>query len=134
MPGIEAIANSRQLAHRAETELGRLKQSARQVVGSVFYGTLLKSMRESSFKGKYGHGGRGEEVFSAQLHNVLAEKMGAATEGGLADVLYDRLRAQQERMTAMRDDRGAPTSSPEQAGPGDEATSKRTGPSNRNLF
>ncbi|MCH7623380.1 MAG: hypothetical protein IIB46_04795 [Nitrospinae bacterium] len=49
MPSIEAIANSRQLAHRAETELGRLKQSARQVVGSVFYGTLLKSMRESSF-------------------------------------------------------------------------------------
>lgn len=134
MQGIEAITSSRQLAHRAETKLDGLRQSTRQVVGSVFYGTLLQSMRQSNFKGEYGHGGRGEEVFSAQLHNLLAEKMGEATQGGLADVLYDRLRAQQERMTAMQFDIGAPSSNPVQANRGDEVTTGRTGPSVRNLF
>lgn len=83
-------------------ELGRLRETIGQVIGSVFFGTLLKTMRESSFKGQYGHGGRGEEVFAAQLHGLLAERMGTTAQNGLADVLYDRLGHQQRIITGQR--------------------------------
>lgn len=83
-------------------ELGDLRETIGQVIGSVFFGTLLKTMRESSFKGPYGHGGRGEEVFAAQLHGLLAERMGTAARSGLAEVLYDKLGRQQRIIAEQR--------------------------------
>ena len=83
-------------------DLQRLKQTAGQVVGSVFFGTLLKEMRESPLKGKFGHGGRGEEVFGAQLHGVLAEKAGTALQKGIGQVLYEKLAHQQQLISAVR--------------------------------
>jgi len=74
--------------------------AAGQVVGSAFYGTIFQMIRESPFKSKFGHGGRGEEVFSAQLHGVLAERMGQARNNNLSDVLYKRLENQQRRLDA----------------------------------
>jgi len=86
--------------------LDRLREVTGQVVGSVFFGTLLKTMRESELKGAYGHGGRGEEIFSAQLHGILAERMGATMRTGLGSAVYDRLHRQQEgistRQTVMQ--------------------------------
>lgn len=90
--GIESVT---QHPGRVERDLERLKEAAGQVVGSVFYGTLLKTMRESELKGPYGHGGRGEEVFAAQLHTIWAERMGTETRGGLGEVLYRHLSRQQ---------------------------------------
>jgi Rod binding domain-containing protein len=87
----------------AQDDLQRLKEATGQIVGSVFYGTLLKSMRESELKGAYGHGGRGEEVFAAQLHGMWAERMGEASNGGLTDVLYRRLEHQQRLMSQGRE-------------------------------
>jgi len=84
-------------------DLQRLKEATGQIVGSVFYGTLLKSMRDSELKGAYGHGGRGEEVFAAQLHGMWAERMGEATNGGLTDALYRRLEHQQRLMSRGRE-------------------------------
>ena len=84
-------------------DLQRLKEATGQIVGSVFYGTLLKTMRDSELKGAYGHGGRGEEVFAAQLHGMWAERMGEASNGGLADVLYRRLEHQQQLMSQGRE-------------------------------
>ena len=81
-----------------ESSLLRLREAAGQVVGSVFYSTMLKTMRESKLEGKYGHGGRGEEVFAAQMHDLLAERMGTAQSGGLAEALYTRLEPQQQRI------------------------------------
>ncbi|MBI1827728.1 MAG: hypothetical protein HY287_06115 [Planctomycetes bacterium] len=86
-------------------DLHRLKQTAGQVVGNVFFGTLLKMMRESPLKGKYGHGGRGEEVFAGQLDGVLAEKAGTALKRGLGDVLYTRLAHQQELISKTHEER-----------------------------
>lgn len=83
-------------AHKALT---RLRGATGKVVGSLFYGTLLKRMRESEMKGAYGHGGRGEEVFSAQLHGILAERAGAATKNGLGDTLYRTLERQTQRIS-----------------------------------
>ena len=84
-------------------DLQRLKEATGQIVGSVFYGTLLKSMRDSELKGAYGHGGRGEEVFAAQLHGIWAERMGEASNGGLTDVLYRRLEHQQRLLSQGRE-------------------------------
>jgi len=85
-----------------KNDLARLRQSVGQVVGSVFYGTLLKALRESSLKGAYGHGGRGEEVFAAQLHGLMAERMGAAAKRGLPELLYRGLERQQRLISARR--------------------------------
>lgn len=83
-------------------DLDRLRQLTGQVVGSVFFGTLLKTMRESELKGAYGHGGRGEEIFSAQLHGILAERMGATMRTGLGRAVYDRLERQQEGISTRQ--------------------------------
>ena len=56
----------------------KLRRTADELAGSVFYGTLLRQLRQSSLKGEYGHGGRGEDVFGAQLDQVLAQQAGRA--------------------------------------------------------
>jgi len=73
----------------------RLREAAGKAVGSAFYGTIFQMIRESPFKTNIGHGGRGEEVFSAQLHGVLAERLGPSNRHDLSDVLYGRLEKQQ---------------------------------------
>jgi len=78
-----------------DANLKRLKHVTGQIVGSVFYGTLLHTMRESKLKGAYGHGGRGEEVFAAQLDGVLAERLGSAPGNALRDTLYRHLERQE---------------------------------------
>lgn len=75
--------------------LDSLRVAAGKAVGSAFYGTLFQMMRDSKFKTNIGHGGRGEEVFSAQLHGVFAERLGQARHNNLSDVLYRRLEKQQ---------------------------------------
>lgn len=70
-----------------------LRQAADEVVGSVFFGEMFKAMRSSRLKGEFGHGGRGEEVFSAQLHEVLAKRMSHGGKFGLNDALYKRFAA-----------------------------------------
>ncbi len=83
-------------------DLDRLRDAVGGVVGSVFYGTMLKTMRESELKGPYGHGGRGEEVFAAQLHGIIAEDMGKATKNGLGDMLYNAMEHQQRLISKLR--------------------------------
>jgi Rod binding domain-containing protein len=68
----------------------RLKQAADEIVGSVFYGTMLRQLRSSTFKGKYGHGGRGEEVFQAQLDQVFAKEMGRSKNANISEAIVDR--------------------------------------------
>ena len=80
----------------------RLREVAGQVAGKVFFGTLLAAMRDSTIKGEYGHGGRGEEAFSAQFHEILAERMGQADAHGLTDALVKRF----EKQTRLMADQG----------------------------
>ena len=80
----------------------RLKEVTGQVLGSVFFGTLLRIMRETDLKGMYGHGGRGEEVFSAQLHGILAERMGSTLRTPLSEAIHRSLEGQQQRINQQR--------------------------------
>ena len=47
-----------------------------QYLNQTMVGTMLKEARKSSQMSPYFSGGRGEEVFGAQLDQVLAEKIG----------------------------------------------------------
>lgn len=85
----------------SDDALMRLRTATGQVVGSVFYGQLLASMRNSPLRGTIGHGGRGEEVFEAQLHGALAERIGRRTSG-LSEVLFEHLADQQKRLSLSR--------------------------------
>jgi Rod binding domain-containing protein len=80
-------------------DLRRLREAVGSAVGSMFFGTLLKTMRESRIRGMYGHGGRGEEIFAAQLHDVYAQRLGQNLKGGPAEAVYRRLEAQQRRIS-----------------------------------
>jgi Rod binding domain-containing protein len=80
-------------------DLAKLRETADKLVGSVFYGTMLKAMRNSKIKGPYGHGGRGEEVFGAQLDGLYAEQMGRAQHSGLQQAVYRTLEKQQRAMS-----------------------------------
>lgn len=76
---------------RRAKALGQLRETINQTIGSVFFAPLLKGMRESPLKGKFGHGGRGEEAFGAQLDQILVERAGAATNFNLSGSLFKRL-------------------------------------------
>ena len=65
-----------------------------KVVGLTFYGTLLRAQRSASLQGSIGHGGRGEEIFGAQLDQVLAERAGVASGFNLSEVIVRRLSGQ----------------------------------------
>ncbi len=79
-----------------------LQQSVNQVVGSIFYGTLMRQLRDSTLKGAYGHGGFGEKVFQGQLHEVFAEQAGEARTFRFADTIARRLVEAQTRLERAR--------------------------------
>lgn len=62
-----------------------LRRAVGEFVGNTFYGTLIKQMQASSFKTKYMHGGRGEDVFQGQLGIELAQRLGRSTNNPVAD-------------------------------------------------
>ena len=66
-----------------------MREKVGDLVGNIFYGTLLRQMQESKFKGEYFHGGRGEEVFRAQLGMELAKRMGQSPNDPMANMIYD---------------------------------------------
>ena len=88
-----------QPADRVTRDLMQLRETAGKVVGRVFFSTLLKQMRESNLRGEYGHGGRGEEVFSAQLHDIIAERLGTAGGSTLTEAVYQTYERQQRTIS-----------------------------------
>ncbi len=90
------------LENREARDLARLRDAAHRIAGSVFYQTMLKTMQNSKLKGEYGHGGRGEDIFAGQLHGILAERMGQATQRGVGEHVYRHLEKQQKRLSHMR--------------------------------
>jgi hypothetical protein len=66
------------------------KQVISELVGVTFFGQLLKMARNTAFKGDYGHGGRGEEIFRGQLDMHLVQRASKAMSRGLHEALYSR--------------------------------------------
>jgi hypothetical protein len=68
---------------------GELREVFNDFVGQTFYGQLLSAMRSTQGKPAYFHGGRGEEIFTAQLDQVLAEKMSEASADQFTQPLFN---------------------------------------------
>ena len=77
----QAVGSSSSPSHK------NVRAQVGEFVGNIFYGTLLREAQKSSLKGKYMHGGRGEEVFQGQLNQELAKKLGQAKNNPVADRL-----------------------------------------------
>ncbi len=87
-----SLATSASEAQReTQTKLAELRHAAEQLVGITFFQTLLQSAHNSTLKGEYGHGGRGEEMFTAQLDVVFAERAAESSRFGLVDEIYARM-------------------------------------------
>ncbi len=66
-----------------------LRKTFDSVVGESLFGQMLKEMRKSVHKSAYFHGGRGEEVFQAQLDQVMAEKISHASADKLTGPMFE---------------------------------------------
>lgn len=84
-----SAADGERAAQKLKTAEGNLlREKIGEVVGQLFYGTLMKQMQESGFKTDLLRGGRGEEVFQGQLRMELAIRAGRAPNNALADHIY----------------------------------------------
>ena len=97
-PKLSPVAPTPAIDVRHDPALGALREVVGKVVGSVFYATLLKQMRNSPLRAEVGHGGHGEKVFEAQLDAELAGRAGVAGQGDVAAALLGRLADQQLRV------------------------------------
>ena len=74
-----------------QAKQSELRRAAEELVGITFFQTLLQSAHNSTLKGEYGHGGRGEEMFTAQLDVIFAERAAASSRFGLVEEIYARM-------------------------------------------
>ena len=58
-----------------------LRSTFDKFVGQTFYSQMLQAMRKTVDKPAHFHGGRGEEVFTKHLDQVLGEKLAQASAG-----------------------------------------------------
>ena len=64
-----------------QSQDNQLEHLARVLVAQTFFGPMLKQMRNSPFKADWLDGGRGGQVFQAQLDQKMAERMSGAGSG-----------------------------------------------------
>lgn len=67
----------------------QLREAFDQFVGETFFSQMLKAMRSSTGEAAYFHGGRAEEVFTAQLDQVLAEQMSQSSAEQFSEPMFE---------------------------------------------
>src|SRR5262245_30741484 len=70
-----------------------LTKQAQQLVGTTFFGTLLKQMRDDPFRSELFDGGRGGQVFGALYDQQLASRMSRGAGHKLVDAIVRKLKA-----------------------------------------
>lgn len=73
-------------AGKTASEIGR--ERVGELVGSIFYGQLLRQMNQSSLRSDLFHGGRGEEAFQGQLVQHLAERIGRSKNEPVSNAIH----------------------------------------------
>lgn len=66
-----------------------LKQAFSQFVGETFFGSMLKSMRQSVGEPAYFHGGEAERQFQSRLDQQMAADMATGQGAMFADSLFE---------------------------------------------
>lgn len=105
---MSTIASTHNIDLLHDPKLAPLREAAGKVIGAVFYGTLLKTMRNSPLRGELGHGGHGENVFQSQLDTELAKRAGIANRNTLSLAVLERLAPQQLRREPFSETNGQP--------------------------
>ncbi len=67
-------------ANASATHQAELKEKIRQVVGQVFFGTLLKQMRSEMDLSNPLNAGRAGQTFASQLDQFLLERLGKSKQ------------------------------------------------------
>ena len=67
-----------------------LREQFTQFVGETFFGQMIKSLRATTQKPAYFHGGRAEEVFQSQLDQQLAQHLTKASAERFAEPMFER--------------------------------------------
>jgi hypothetical protein len=66
------------------------RDAFQKAIGNTFYRQMMKSLRESTSKAAYMHGGQAEDIFQAQLDEILIERMSEANGGDFSDRLFEQ--------------------------------------------
>ena len=88
---IDAINGGEAGSKAAVKKEAEMRGIVGEFVGNVFYGTLLRQMEQTTIKGEYMHGGRGEEMFRSQLHMEYAKRLGRAPGDPIANRIYEAM-------------------------------------------
>jgi hypothetical protein len=78
------------LSLRGRGNSDELRERFTQFVGETFFGQMIKSMRATTGKPAYFHGGRAEEVFQSQLDQKLAEHLTEASADRFAEPMFEQ--------------------------------------------
>jgi Rod binding domain-containing protein len=81
----------------------QLRSEAQRLVSQVFFGTLLKQMRNSPFKSEMWSGGRGGEAFGGLYDQHLADRMAKASGRKLVNSIVRSLRRDRARNSGVAD-------------------------------
>ncbi len=66
-----------------------LKDAFQDFVGQTFFSQMLSAMRKTVDKPAYLHGGRTEEVFQAQLDQIIGEKLSDASAESFTGPMFE---------------------------------------------
>ena len=80
-----------------DTSSPELREKFNEFVGQTFFGTLVKAMRKTVDKPAYFHGGRGEEVFQAELDRVFVEELTESTASQIAEPMFELFNLNMQR-------------------------------------
>ncbi|HJQ81958.1 MAG TPA: rod-binding protein [Lacipirellulaceae bacterium] len=75
---------------RGRGNVDALREQFSQFVGETFFGQMIKSLRATTQKPAYFHGGRAEEVFQSQLDQQLAQHLTEASAEQFAEPMFER--------------------------------------------
>jgi peptidoglycan hydrolase FlgJ len=82
------VARSIEAKEKQADEPSELREAFNNFVGQTLFGQMLKSMRSSVGKPAYIHGGRTEEIFQAQLDNIITEDLTKSSASSYADPMF----------------------------------------------
>ena len=105
LPGASRAAGAIEALGRAPAQSvhDKLDRAASEAVGQLLFAPMLAELRKSPLGKRFGHGGRGEEVFGQQLDERVADIVASSAHSPatvrLREALYASLRLA-ERGTA----------------------------------
>lgn len=91
LQSLNSTAATRQASAAGGGKNKVIKETAAQLVSTLFFQPLLAEMRKLPFGKDIGSGGRGEEVFGEQLDSRAADAVSAASPNSLTQQIEDEL-------------------------------------------